>query len=387
MFDEQLATGDELYRQLAGRSDLPSSFGASFAQPNLSDARISSSVSALLEKVSQGLPEGQQIEFDENLFSNMATRSLERLREPESAHALSLYDRVVVEAVVEADGSRPVLDITPTGLDFSNITLGDWEGQLTNLSAILEKAARSVGAVRLPNQDNLLVGTGFAVGDHLIMTNKHVLQMQHLAQRDNTTASGWVLTKPVNINFAQERDATLPHEFIITDVVYMSPDAPAGSSLAKRRDICLLRCAEADDFPEALQVFSDQTLYEKQRNICAIGFPTRPALWSSNTVPPAGYETIHVITSIFRDRFGFKRLAVGEIEEKPGFFSDDQTGKIFAHDASTLRGNSGACVLDINTHGDRVMGLHFGGFARDKNFAHALANFQQELAGFGIAFV
>jgi V8-like Glu-specific endopeptidase len=45
-------------------------------------------------------------------------------------------------------------------------------------------------------------------------------------------------------------------------------------------------------------------------------------------------------------------------------------GKDFSHDASTLGGNSGSCVIDLD--GGKVLGLHFSGRYRRSNKAVAL---------------
>jgi V8-like Glu-specific endopeptidase len=47
-----------------------------------------------------------------------------------------------------------------------------------------------------------------------------------------------------------------------------------------------------------------------------------------------------------------------------------QRTSVFRHDCSTLGGNSGSCVVDLNTH--RVLGLHFGGYYLRYNQAVAL---------------
>jgi len=385
MLDEDLPSGPELFRQLAGRAGIDSAFGSHDLQPNLSSDRINSSAARLTEHVLASLPENEQASLNTDSLMRMASDALNKFRDSDTLDMLPIHDRIVVEAVVIADGSRPVVDFTPNGLDLNNVSLGDWDMAIAGQAAKIEQAAQSVGAVMI-SSNNLVVGTGFSVADGLIMTNKHVLTM-HLGRRDNTQPTGWCLKTSCKINFAQERDAQDERSFTIKEIAYVSPDTPVGGSSALRRDVCLLRCEESDNFPAPLSIFSDIGKYEKDRDICLIGFPTRPRAWSSASPPPSGYETINVITSLFRDRFGFKRLSIGEIEAIPGFFTEDANKKkIFAHDASTLRGTSGACVLDINTYGDRVFGLHFGGRPRDKNYAHALASFQQDLAGFGLTF-
>ena len=65
---------------------------------------------------------------------------------------------------------------------------------------------------------------------------------------------------------------------------------------------------------------------------------------------------------IFGEIFEVKRLQPGEMT--------GLTGKVFKHDCSTLGGNSGSCVVDLETH--QVLGLHFGGRYLEGNTAVAL---------------
>jgi hypothetical protein len=56
---------------------------------------------------------------------------------------------------------------------------------------------------------------------------------------------------------------------------------------------------------------------------------------------------------IFKNIFNVKRLQPGK---STGL---KQTPQILGHDCSTLGGNSGSCVIDLET--GNVVGLHFGG--------------------------
>ena len=386
MFEEDLPAGPELHRQLAGRSGVDSPLGDKDLRPNLSKSRVHESAMKLARTVIKALPEHERPTIDTESLVNMASESLFKLQDVETTGSLPIHDQFVLKAVIASDGSRPVVDFTSSGLDLNNVDLGDWKTDMPGIAAAIAQAGKSVGALRLFDSRGTIVGTAFVVSEGLIMTNKHVLAMR-LGKRDNIQPTGWALKTRCKVDFADRPDHTNYNSFEITGVAYVSPDIAAGGGMTQSRDICLLRCDTKEGFPQALPLFSDIETYEKDRDICLIGFPNRPSSWSSATTPPPGYETIEVIDRIFRNQFGLKRLALGEIEEKPGFFPGDSDRKVFTHDASTLQGNSGACVLDFNTCGDRVFGIHFGGKARDRNYAHALASFQQELSSFGLNFL
>jgi hypothetical protein len=73
---------------------------------------------------------------------------------------------------------------------------------------------------------------------------------------------------------------------------------------------------------------------------------------------------------IFSEIYNVKRLQPGEIS--------GETVKDFEifHDCSTLGGNSGSPVIDLETH--RVIGLHFGGRYMEKNHAIPLWTLQND---------
>jgi hypothetical protein len=61
------------------------------------------------------------------------------------------------------------------------------------------------------------------------------------------------------------------------------------------------------------------------------------------------------VTGVFQNVLGVKRLQPGRITSLRQL-----DGKLlFGHDCSTLGGNSGSCVIDLET--GRVLGLHIGG--------------------------
>jgi hypothetical protein len=66
---------------------------------------------------------------------------------------------------------------------------------------------------------------------------------------------------------------------------------------------------------------------------------------------------------IFEGIYDVKRLAPGYLT------SEDQNGS-FSHDCTTLGGNSGSCVIDVET--GSVIGLHWGGDYLEPNHAVTL---------------
>jgi serine protease len=81
-------------------------------------------------------------------------------------------------------------------------------------------------------------------------------------------------------------------------------------------------------------------------------------------------DVIDALMRVYKLRYGVKYLSPGEVSTLPGEVAGDPRGWIFAHDATTLGGNSGSCVV---RYGPRpgVIGLHFAGSFERANYAHA----------------
>lgn len=93
-----------------------------------------------------------------------------------------------------------------------------------------------------------------------------------------------------------------------------------------------------------------------------------------------------MLAAIFKKTYGFKRWAAGYVQDEPGQVYGDPNQWVHTHDASTLGGNSGSCVVDFEDSGTRVVGLHFGSQRRVENFAHAAFKLQQALQNLGAVF-
>ena len=366
-----------LQRQLAGKSTLASAFGDSSGVPILDRERIE--VSA--EKVSMRL---RQLAIGKNVtesqiadLEHLAVVAMNEIGSDDYT-PLSLDRAVITEAVIEADGSRPVIDIGSGGLILDDLELGDWDSAVTGMRDEILRVADSVGRVDAPHLGAAFAGTGFAVGDHLIMTNMHVLKDK--VGRQNPDGS-WRVRPNSTIDFGKVKGApdNPTRHFPIIEVVHMSTVV----------DICVLRCAPNTHqaFPAPLPFISDDASLEDGRDVFLVGFPARPRRFFADAPPPEGHERIEVIRELFRDRFGFKRISIGEILEPPGFLGGGDKASIFSHDASTLAGSSGSCVVDLATYGDRGVGIHYGGRSRDENRGHALPTLRAEFEPHGVTFL
>jgi hypothetical protein len=119
------------------------------------------------------------------------------------------------------------------------------------------------------------------------------------------------------------------------------------------------------------------------RNVYVLGYPA-----------PDYRNDVAVQRSIFGDRYFVKRMQPGAgmpppagaiFRMEPCSTGAEQEDVMF-HDASTLGGNSGSCVVDLESN--QVMGLHFAGQYMQYNEAVALWRLADDplLVGAGVKF-
>jgi len=203
---------------------------------------------------------------------------------------------------------------------------------------------------RIEERPAEMVGTGFMVAEDLVMTNKHVVG---LFADPPPTNGPWVILRsrrPV-IDFKVEHGEAGKRVFAITEVVDVHP----------KLDIALVRIDKKAIEPAGalppppVQLASQGPDTSQRLDLYAVGYP-----WTDNenVTPPA------VLDAIYEGILKVKRLQPGE------FGAMFEGYNAFSHDCSTLGGNSGSCIVDIQTN--RVIGLHFQGKYRQANYAIAL---------------
>ncbi|WP_170136449.1 endonuclease [Nannocystis exedens] len=212
----------------------------------------------------------------------------------------------------------------------------------TVLRARLEACLPAIGRIELPaNVSVPYGGTGFVVGDGLVMTNRHVAQL---------FASG----------VGRRRLRFLPGQTVGFAPRREQPDEPDGPTYAVSGlvmihpywDMALLRVDGLRVAPLALAVDD----VGAQRRVAVVGYP--------GFDPRNDHEVQH---RVFRGRYNLKRLAPGYFGGRRSVLSFGRPVPAALHDSSTLGGCSGAAILDVAT--GHVLGLHFGGVYLDRNFA------------------
>ena len=261
------------------------------------------------------------------------------IRDPAGA-GLTAGDHDRLEAIIHETG-RPayVIDngsFAPSG-EWASLGLGDARKKI-------ETAIPSVGRIEVPHDHRPYAGTGFVVGENLLMTNRHVARI--FALGTGTKHLKFEAGQIAGIDFMRELPAANKPDPVflpIKDVVMIHP----------YWDMALLRTAsdlEAMRSPLKLSVMTPQEL--AQRKVAAIGYPAKDPR-----------NNLKVQEQIFGGRYQIKRLLPGRHDGAVVYRGQN----VMAHDTSTLGGAWGSAVLDIES--GEVVGLHFAGEYMVSNYA------------------
>ena len=349
------------------------------SQVDLGDARVRSSLEASREMLCRAAERDERASVDCDLIGRLledAERGFARLGGDGPDAALQPAERYALEAVIETDGTRPVLFVQDGTIPGDAPELANW-GAAAAFRPQIERVAASVGRVEAAHIEAGKAGTMFMIAPGLVVTNRHVLE--GLCQWDG---SAWRYYSDASVDFVGEHQRDRTRRYRLGEVVYWGPDAINWRIDFKLLDVAIFRLVEgAEPFPAPLSFERNPDRYRPTvgggpRHVYTIGFPGEPQVAEDDPAdgpPPAGHEYQQVVDNVFRSTFGVKRWAPGEIEAAPGEVDGDAKAWVFSHDASTLGGSSGSCVVDFQDNGERVLGIHFGGRARVVNWAHAFA--------------
>jgi endonuclease G, mitochondrial len=194
------------------------------------------------------------------------------------------------------------------------------------------------------------LGTGFIVGPDLMMTNRHVAAL--FVRGLGLSQLSFVPGLTTAIDFKRERGFTASDN---------SANVRIGPPVMVHPywDMALFRVANLPSGTVGLSLSVSSPDDLRDREIAVIGYPGR----SRDRSPKA----VELEQKYFGNIFGVKRLAPGEIRERERMKSFDHQVSAMTHDSSTLPGNSGAAVLDVET-GD-IVGLHFAGITLKANYS------------------
>ncbi len=268
-----------------------------------------------------------------------ADRALERMISGEN---LDEREMIALEAII-LPGERPVLDVR--GGEFSRPMAPFKHFDREPIRGFIEAAIPSVGRIDVPDAPHIpYAGTGFIVGPELLMTNRHVAEIftiglgrERLRFRNGYSPALDLVreTTDQDAHYVRIRDVAMVHPY--WDMALLIVDG-----LPK------------DATPLELSVTAPEDMLDDE--IAVIGYP---ALDPRNNV--------ELQNDIFRGQFNIKRVQPGMLRQRSSLRSFGKSVSAVTHDSSTLGGNSGSAVVNIET--GHVIALHFAGIYKKENYA------------------
>ncbi len=213
----------------------------------------------------------------------------------------------------------------------------------------LVTSIQSIGRIEVPRHPSVpYAGTGFVVGPNLMMTNRHVAQIfaTGLGQRQLSFKPG----RTAAVDFRREVIATAAELLLVKRVVMIHPCW----------DMALLEVEGLSANHPMLKLSVEDPDALAEHDVAVIGYPAQD--WRNDT---------SLQNQVFGGVYNVKRLQPGKLKVRRTIESFGNNVSAVTHDASTLGGNSGSAVIDVQSDGQEfeVVALHFAGLYLDANFA------------------
>ncbi|HXH42182.1 MAG TPA: serine protease [Thermoanaerobaculia bacterium] len=228
------------------------------------------------------------------------------------------------------------------------------------LPDIIAGVGRIESAARAPT------GTGFLVAERRILTNNHVVcALLHLPVDAWSSSAGTYAEACDQANEAWRDEQARPRFELRGEF------GSAASSVVRIRkilghhlevDMAILDLDANPAGSELLPLHASEPASFRGRRIYSVGYPTQ-ASWDT---------PLHVLQRVF----GSDPASLGTKRFSPGVVTDWDGSNTFGHDASTLAGSSGSAIVDFEDR--RVVGLHFMGQYKTRNYAVPLFKFRDD---------
>ncbi len=236
--------------------------------------------------------------------------------------------------------NRPALFVCLDLVDPAERVPSIWIDDLqTNLRRI-QGTTRSTGLIVCDSKiTGKKMGTGFVVAPGLLMTNAHIAESfaQPLAngtwgfKQDDQENPAQVF-----IDFSRYRCPTEQPRHQIKKVAFLRHDAEC--------DVALLELDSLNPDEHPPLKLRREPLDEQQlsnRKVFVVGYP-----FDDLEVPE------NIVRAVFFEPLGVKRI-------QPGLLQTGSSDRILIHDCSTLQGNSGSSLTDLQT--GEILGIHYFG--------------------------
>ncbi|HST23581.1 MAG TPA: phospholipase D-like domain-containing protein [Blastocatellia bacterium] len=220
--------------------------------------------------------------------------------------------------------------------------------RLRQAAPVLEPLIPLVGRIDVANYPGPydFLGSGWLVDRNIVVTNRHVAEL--IAQAE----SGKFRFRPgrfgeemkVSLDYRHEKDITETAVSKVIRVIWIETDP-------SKADIAFLEVDRRTDGtrPEYISL-ADQDA-QPDSHVAVIGYPARAP---AHIIPNQAW-----MDQIYGSTYDIKRIA-------PGLMGANSRGWA-THDCTTLGGNSGSTVLDMDT--GKAVALHFAGLYMIENYA------------------
>jgi endonuclease G len=254
--------------------------------------------------------------------------------------------RILIPETIVLRTGRPVLTVKNDQPDlvFKDAESEVWRKRLENAQEQIHRAVLATGRVEVQHHPTFdWIGTGWLIREDIIVTNRHVAQEFARRQGSRFTFRQGTLgrTMRASLDFLEEFGRSEERTFTLKDVLHIEGDDGP--------DIALLRVAPSSSQKLAEPIALSPHSPVANQQVATIGYPAR-----DSRIPEQD-----LMEDIFGDVFDKKRLAPGQVVRT--------AASSLEHDCSTLGGNSGSVVLDLES--GEAVGLHFAGRFLVANFA------------------
>lgn len=267
-----------------------------------------------------------------------------------------------LEAIIEITG-RPAMRYENGRVGMPPSALGEndrWRVLIATARNDINAASSAVGRIMTTGPSGIPenIGTGWRLGQDLIVTNRHVGLL--MAKKPDSSPIDLTLDEARHpfIDFSATDNATTTKRFDIATMVYCAVEEFV--------DVAILKVKSGlADLPAALTLdWSPDSLGKSEDpNGAGPGFSGKEVYVVGH---PFKQRRSPAIAAVFGTADGLKRWSPGVVKR---IHTDEP---ILDHDCSTLGGNSGSCVLSAEGHA--VVGIHMGGFEVDELTDRGLAN-------------
>jgi endonuclease G len=287
--------------------------------------------------------------FNDSILSTDPKMAAERAdRSPVITEASSPegIDRQVQRESIILRRERPVLairDNKPDLSDFRDKAESEvWEDILKKADGFLQTASRAVGRIDLTGGRLNWVGTGWVITKNLIVTNRHVAE-------EFVRSKGDEFVFRTGIDGPIEADVDFIHETGSDDSLVFKLIRPVHVEPEPGPDVAFFEIEQKSGGYDLAAPIPLATSLVASKNVATIGYPA----YDSRIPEP------DLMNRIFGKLYDKKRLSPGAVTKV------DEV--ILSHNCTTLGGNSGSVVLDLDS--GRALGLHFSGSFLKSNYA------------------